>query len=84
VATTNDDTLGDITLLKITIETGRMHQIRVHLAHIGFPVLGDIMYGSPVLNRIAHKKHKINRQLLHASEYSFYDSIQNKQITIAT
>jgi 23S rRNA-/tRNA-specific pseudouridylate synthase len=68
----------------VTIETGRMHQIRVHLAHIWFPVLWDIMYGSPVLNRIAHKYHKINRQLLHASEYSFYDSIQEKQITIAT
>ncbi len=77
-----DDKLGELSLLNIKIETGRMHQIRIHMAHEGYPVLWDIMYGSPVINRLAHKHLKINRQLLHASTYTFYDSIQKKEIAI--
>jgi 23S rRNA pseudouridine1911/1915/1917 synthase len=52
------------TLLEITLETGRTHQIRVHLAAIGFPVAGDITYGvrSPFLDR----------QFLHAHRIGFY------------
>lgn len=36
--------LGPISLIKVHIETGRMHQIRVHVADAGFPVVGDIIY----------------------------------------
>ncbi len=39
--------LGDRTLLSVDIETGRKHQIRKHLAEIGFPVIGDRQYGNP-------------------------------------
>ena len=53
-------------LLEITLETGRQHQIRVHLAHVGMPVLGDSVYGrdtpSPVTAR---------RQMLHARTLAF-------------
>ena len=49
----------DCTLLEARLETGRTHQIRVHFAHIGHPVLGDRMYG--------HRSRLINRQALHAS-----------------
>ncbi len=52
-------------LLEIGIETGRMHQIRVHLAHIGHPVVGDLVYGP---NR---KNDQFPRQMLHAEKISF-------------
>ncbi len=73
--------LGPISLLKIKIHTGRMHQIRVHVASEWFPVLGDIVYGNPSINRILYKSLDINRQLLHCRKYSFLDPFQNDQIT---
>ncbi|PID34808.1 MAG: hypothetical protein CR971_01335 [candidate division SR1 bacterium] len=75
--------LGNISLLAVKIYTGRMHQIRVHLAHIGYPVLGDIIYGNPILNRKLYKDLKINRQILHCKQYSFKD-LDGKQITFTT
>lgn len=48
-----------VTLMEVTILTGRTHQIRVHCAHLGFPVLGDEVYGSSVANAAP-------RQMLHA------------------
>lgn len=53
-------------LLECRIETGRTHQIRVHLAYIGVPILGDRAYGNISENSFARKKYKIERQLLHA------------------
>jgi len=55
--------IGDYTLLEVKPETGRTHQIRVHLSAIGFPVVGDKMYGvkSPFLPR----------QFIHASRLGF-------------
>ncbi|MBU0626569.1 hypothetical protein KKH82_03980 [Patescibacteria group bacterium] len=59
-----------------------MHQIRVHTASVGFPVLGDIVYGTPVVNRILYKQLGIKRQLLHAQEYKFFDMFANSTIDI--
>ncbi|HLU34755.1 MAG TPA: RluA family pseudouridine synthase [Thermomicrobiales bacterium] len=56
----------DTTLLDVQIETGRTHQIRVHLAFIGFPVVGDALYGNKVSARIAERL-GVERQFLHAS-----------------
>ena len=55
--------VGDYSLLEIRPQTGRTHQIRVHLAAIGFPVVGDAAYGvaSP----------RLSRQFLHASRLAF-------------
>lgn len=71
--------LGECSLVKIKIETGRMHQIRVHLADAWYPIMGDLMYGNPALNRILHRSLGINRQLLHCRKYSFFDYLTQQQ-----
>jgi 23S rRNA pseudouridine1911/1915/1917 synthase len=58
---------ANATLLELTIETGRTHQIRVHLAFIGHPVIGDAVYG----NREAAGA-RLGRQFLHASELAIH------------
>jgi 23S rRNA pseudouridine1911/1915/1917 synthase len=59
---------GDVTLLEVSLETGRTHQIRVHLAHLGRPVLGDRAYGgaSEVAMTLG-----LARPFLHAWKLSF-------------
>ncbi len=58
--------LPEATLLEVTIETGRTHQIRVHLAFAGLPVVGDPVYGRPGNDPV-----RASRQLLHASKLGF-------------
>jgi 23S rRNA-/tRNA-specific pseudouridylate synthase len=74
--------LWEISLIRVKIETGKMHQIRVHTASVWYPVLGDIVYGKPVVNRILFKQLDIKRQLLHAYEYKFFDMFGNKPLKI--
>jgi 23S rRNA pseudouridine1911/1915/1917 synthase len=68
--------LGKYTLLEISPETGRTHQIRVHLAAIGFPVVGDPVYGvtSPHLSR----------QFLHASKIGFRLPSTNEYVEVSS
>ena len=54
-------------LLELELGTGRMHQIRRHLAMTGNPVLGDDKHGAFALNRALRKSHGLRRLLLHAS-----------------
>ena len=54
-------------LMKITIETGRTHQIRVHAQHSGFPIIGDTKYGNKTTNR-HFRKLGLKRLFLHAKQ----------------
>jgi 23S rRNA pseudouridine955/2504/2580 synthase len=56
----------DSTLLRATLETGRTHQIRVHLAHVGHPILGDDKYGDFALKK-ALVREGLKRMFLHAA-----------------
>ncbi len=58
---------GDYALVKVTLHTGKTHQIRAHLAHIGCPVLGDEKYGDFTFN----KKYSATRQILVAYNLRF-------------
>ena len=78
----------DCSQLSIKLETGRTHQIRVHLAHLSAPVLGDPIYGgrlkwisrlSPPRRRIAKQAlDLIDRQALHAATLGFYHPIHQE------
>lgn len=61
------------TLLKITLETGRTHQIRVHFSSLGYPLAGDDMYGGDLSD--------ITRQALHCREISFV-SVNGEVVTV--
>jgi len=65
-------------LLKITIKTGRTHQIRAHLAAIGHPLVGDDWYGTNK-TKIKNKELGINRVFLAASQLSFLDLARLRQ-----
>lgn len=75
------------TRLRLTLETGRTHQIRVHLAHIGHPVMGDTTYGAGFKSstrRLAENAAKalenLGRQALHAVELGFEHPVTGRQL----
>lgn len=61
---------SDMSLLEAQLKTGRTHQIRVHLAHLGFPILGDEKYGDFALNK-SLKREGLKRMALHAWRMAF-------------
>ena len=78
--------LGGYTLLNVSLETGRTHQIRVHLAFINFPILGDSVYGRrkkfAAGTTEAEKKEilKFPRQALHAEKLEFIHPTSGKSV----
>lgn len=76
----------DYSLVEVTLVTGRMHQIRIHLASIDHPVIGDRKYGDFELNRSIKKQFGLNNQLLHAYKIKFVKAfgvlayLQDKEI----
>jgi 23S rRNA pseudouridine955/2504/2580 synthase len=72
----------DFTLLDVTIKTGRTHQIRVHLAHSGHPIVGDPKYGDFARNRLFAKQHRFERMFLHARQLAFDHPATGERITL--
>lgn len=64
------------TLLEIKIETGRTHQIRVHMSHIGYPVVGDAVYSN------GKNPFGVTGQMLHAKNLVFNHPITNKELNL--
>lgn len=65
---------GENTLVKFNLETGRTHQIRVHMSHIGHPLLGDTLYGGD--------SSLIDRQALHCKTIYFTHPVTEKEIEL--
>jgi 23S rRNA pseudouridine955/2504/2580 synthase len=72
---------SDFSLLEVRLLTGRTHQIRVHLAHAGHPVLGDDKYGDFELNR-ALAKRGVKRLFLHASRLAFAHPLTGERLRL--
>ncbi|MEH7381679.1 RluA family pseudouridine synthase [Bacillus sp. JJ1533] len=65
---------ADYTYVQLQLETGRTHQIRVHLSHIGHPIVGDDLYGG--------MRAEMDRQALHCRELRFLHPIDKKEIVM--
>ena len=68
---------GEFSLLEVRLLTGRTHQIRVHLAHAGHPIVGDDKYGDFALNKALKK-----RLLLHAAKLSFRHPVSGERLKL--
>lgn len=65
-----------MSFLEISLVTGRTHQIRVHFSHIGYPLMGDDLYGG--------RRELISRHALHCGEMNFIHPITKEKITVAS
>jgi 23S rRNA pseudouridine1911/1915/1917 synthase len=68
----------EVSFVRAIPHTGRTHQIRVHLQYLGFPVLGDAVYGRSEIN----EKHRALRQLLHCHRITFFHPRTQQRMTI--
>jgi len=73
--------IRDYTLLSAELLTGRTHQIRVHLTHLGFPIAGDDKYGDFELNRGLAKR-GLRRMFLHAGELEFAHPLSGEALKL--
>ncbi len=74
--------LPGLTLLDVTIKTGRTHQIRVHLASSGHPIVGDPKYGDFARNKAFARERGFERMFLHARELAFDHPASGERITL--
>ncbi len=79
------ESLGGAALVECRLETGRTHQLRVHLASIGHPLLGDPVYGrNPSRLRPLLAELGFSRQALHAAELGFIHPISGNELRLAS
>ena len=71
----------NFSLVDVELKTGRTHQIRVHLAHLGFPLCGDDKYGDFELNR-ALRKQGLDRMFLHAGRLAFDHPVSGERLEL--
>jgi 23S rRNA pseudouridine1911/1915/1917 synthase len=77
--------LDDAALVECRLETGRTHQVRVHMASIGHPLLGDPVYGrSGKLHGKLLKEQRFQRQALHAAELGFVHPVTKSRLSFAS
>jgi len=69
-------------LVAVTLPTGRTHQIRAHLAHIGHPLVGDEKYGDFSLNKVLARQMGCRRLFLHAAALTFPHPITGETVTL--
>jgi 23S rRNA pseudouridine955/2504/2580 synthase len=78
--------IGTYALLEAELKTGRTHQIRVHLSHSGFPIVGDDKYGDFALNKALQKAEgeriAFKRMFLHAHQITFTHPDTGKPLTL--
>jgi len=72
---------GEVSLLEAQLKTGRTHQIRVHLTHLGFPILGDEKYGDFVLNHEL-RRGELKRMALHAWRMDFHHPLSDAPMAL--
>ena len=72
---------GDFSLLRAELKTGRTHQIRVHLAHLGFPIAGDDKYGDFESNKLLARS-GLKRMFLHAANVTFRHPASGAKVTV--
>ena len=73
---------GDFTLVEVRIETGRTHQIRVHLQALGHPVVGDTLYGAPHHIGQPPSTFSLDRNFLHAARLAFTHPQTGKALAV--
>jgi len=71
------DKFPDHTLVNVDIKTGRTHQIRVHMAHRGHPIVGDTVYGKGHADKLPIP---VSRQMLHARQLDFFHPQTNERV----
>ncbi|HTY98398.1 MAG TPA: pseudouridine synthase, partial [Rhodocyclaceae bacterium] len=73
----------NFSLVEVELKTGRTHQIRVHLAHLGFPIAGDDKYGDFSLNRDLQKA-GLKRMFLHAARLSLPHPLTGHRLELSS
>jgi tRNA pseudouridine65 synthase len=76
------EVFGRYSLVELSPETGRLHQIRRHLKHIACPIIGDVRYGKGEHNRLFREQFGLHRMFLHASRIRFHHPVTQALVDV--